>query len=132
MSFNSRKGYLENRWNFVVALGSMNKTVFYIGGLNETPKLIGTVKNSISGLETERIGEQDQGPGKLAFVAVYDGHLNVDEMNELYYESMSEIGGTWTEKQMKEIKRLILSFCEEIEDIAMLTMQYAKYTQSYN
>eukprot|EP01083_Nonionella_stella_P286888 976469_1 len=75
---------VENGWNFVhvIALGSTNKTTFYVGNLTNPPQMIGSVRYSVCGQETERIGEQDQGPGKLAFVTLLDGHLDDDEMTQ--------------------------------------------------
>ena len=75
------------------------------------------------------MGERKQGPGKLGFAAVFDGHLTVGEMRELYFESQSEMQGTWTVQQMGEVEAILMTFCGRVAEIVRVTVQYAKYTK---
>ena len=120
---------VKSGWNFVVALGSRGHTTFYVGDLHVKPVVIGSVNRSICGRYTQRIGECDQGPGKCGYIGVFDGLLREDEIQELYYETMSEMSGTWNEKMVKKISSLLLKFCDNIQDIALTIVKYAKCTK---
>lgn len=112
-----------NQWQFIVAFGgNKGQTTFYIGDLDSLPLYIGKVESDISNKSTLRIGNMNQGPGKLGSVLLYEGHLNMDIITDKYYETILEMGEPWTIQKKNQYKKELLSFVE-IESISDIIIQ---------
>eukprot|EP01084_Bolivina_argentea_P124533 220667_1 len=129
-------------WLFVVGIGGCDSnsntehcTQFYIGDMDNVPKHIGSVPADISGLNTNRIGngnEHRQGPGPIASILVFDKHLNIQQLNDIYFETKTEIGMNWTNNELCLIKQYFLKYLnvESVIDIIFTYIRFKTYTKS--
>merc|ERR1712130_183366 len=82
-----------DQWSFVVAMGGNGCTNIFVGDFGEdaVPKQVASVKSDIARKVTWRIGNESQGPGKVANILVFDGHLKEHELESVYYQSKNEL-----------------------------------------
>ena len=97
-------------WQCVIMYGGDKCSQFYVGDLLAKPKLIGSANNDISRHETYQIGNSSQGPGDVGCIIVYDYHKSMDEMMDLYDESILLMGNGWTKKEIKMIDEILMNY----------------------
>ena len=129
----------SNNWMFVVAVGtycydqSKNtekyNTNFYFGNLKKTPKFEDKIDLSVSGASTDKFGNERQGPGKISFIKVFNFALNDNEILQEYYDSLEQIGNQWNEKEIENIKKIIVDInrkydIDMINDIVSVIFEY--------
>lgn len=111
-----------DKWQFIVAFGGNQNTDFYIGDLYNLPKYIQCVECDIANSITRRIGNYNQGPGKVASLFIYKGHLNIDDIIDLYFESILVMGQPWSAQKKDKFIKILLPFVK-IQGIAELIVQ---------
>eukprot|EP01083_Nonionella_stella_P067890 179866_1 len=116
----------DDKWSFIAAQGGNDNTDVYIGDLSQVPDYVGHVACDIGNKTTWRIGNCNQGPGKVASILIFDGHLNENELKNVYFQSRNEIFVPCTQKQRNVVTRLLLKSIPTPELVEII-LEYVRY-----
>mmetsp|Transcript_55027 Transcript_55027/g.87829 ORF Transcript_55027/g.87829 Transcript_55027/m.87829 type:complete len:274 (-) Transcript_55027:310-1131(-) len=109
-------------WQFVAVFGGDGKSTFYVGDLSKEPENIGSVQCCISGKTTYRIGNGSQGPGDIACIYVFDRHVAMEELTEIYKDSIITMGEHWSKHEVELIRQMLAKHLE-IDDIVRVVFE---------
>lgn len=123
-----------NEWQFIVAIGGkMNnksdpngRTRFFVGSLANEPTFVGSVGTDICGFDTYRIGHYigQQGPGKVAYIKIYNIQLSPEQILEQYFQSKNSITIEWSKEEFTNVFKILQKYCEHIDGIVKILIKY--------